>query len=36
MCTFKVYQINSAVHGGSTLENINSLITIKPNDISVK
>ena len=33
MCTFKVYQVNPAVHGASSAENIHSLITEKHNDI---
>ena len=30
--TFKVYQVNPAVYGGSSAENIHSLITEKHND----
>ena len=36
MHTFKVTQINSAVHMGSTQENVHSLTTVEHNDIKVK
>ena len=36
MSTFKVYQINPAVHIGSNYENISSLITTQYNDYLTK
>ena len=36
MSTFKVYSVNSAVQRGSQAENIQTLISIEPNDIEAK